>query len=174
MRLFSDAYEQDCEVLKNVPLFSDFYEAEIDALIRAAAPHTVPEGHVFLKMGAKNASIFVICDGSVGVKRANLGEDIPIATLGVGQCFGELSFMDGSPATATVTAAEATKVFEISSATLDDMIDGYAPLALKFWRNLALLLKDRLTKTNEVIDQYMDVKKVLQKDSLFREIYTKR
>lgn len=163
----------DRQILKDMQLFSDFYEAEIDAFIRAANRRPVPAGHVFLRMGAVNASIFIICKGCVEVARFGSADDIPIATLGVGQSFGEMSFMDGSPATASVTTVEPTEALELPREAVDRMIEGYAPLALKFWRNLALVLKQRLTKTNEVIDQYIDINQVLLQDQSFRDYYNR-
>lgn len=163
----------DHQILKRMQLFSEFYEAEIHAFIRSAVRRSEPTGHVFLSMGTVNSSIFIICRGSVKVERLGTGDDVPIATLGVGQSFGEMSFMDGSPPTASVTAAEPTEVLELSREAVDQMIEGYAPLALKFWRNLALVLKQRLAKTNEIIDQYMDINQVLLQNQSFREYYNR-
>ena len=163
----------DHQILKRMQLFSEFYEAEIDAFIRSAVRRAEPAGHVFLSMGTVNSSIFIICRGSVKVERFGTADDIPIATLGVGQSFGEMSFMDGSPATASVTTAEPTEVLELSREAVDQMVEGFAPLALKLWRNLALVLKQRLAKTNEVIDQYIDINQVLLQDHSFREYYNR-
>ena len=164
---------EDHDVLKGMRLFTDFYNAEIEAFIRASVRRSEPAGQVFLVMGAVNSSMFIICKGSVTVKRFGSTDDIPIATLGAGQTFGELSFMDGSKATASVVATEPTEVLQLSREAVDGMIEGYAPLALKFWRNLALVLKERLVKTNEVIDQYVDINQVLLRNQSFREYYNR-
>jgi CRP-like cAMP-binding protein len=161
----------DLRILQGMQLFAEFYDAEIKAFVRAAERRAEPAGHVFLRMGTPNASIFIVCQGAVRVERFGAAEDIPIATLGAGQSFGEMSFLDASPATASVTAAEPTEVLVLTRAAVDRMIESYAPLAVKFWRNLALVLKQRLAKTNEVIDQYIDINQVLLQDRTFREYY---
>ena len=163
----------DHQTLKRMQLFADFYDAEIQAFIDQSTRREVPAGHVFLTMGIVNASIFVICKGSVRVERIGTADDVPLATLGAGETFGELSFMDGSPATASVTAAESSEVLELPREAIDGMIQGYAPLAIKLWRNLALLIKERLVKTNEVVDQYIDINQVLLEDRSFRGFYNR-
>jgi len=155
VQMFSEIYEVERPILKTMPLFSEFYEAETDALIRAAVPRSVPRGHVFLNTGDVNAAIFIICVGSVKVEQSGGGDEIAIATLGAGESFGKLSFMDASPAKTSVTAAEATRVIELSREAVDQVIAGHAPLALKLWRNLAGVLKQRLAQTNDAIGQYL-------------------
>ncbi len=122
-------------------------------------------------MGDRNSSLFIICTGSVKIDRLGTADDIPLATLAVGQTFGEMSFMDGSQTTAAVTATEPTEVLEISRESVDQLLDEKPNLGVKLWRNFALDLKQRLTKTNEVIDQYIDINQVLRDDRSFGEIY---
>jgi CRP-like cAMP-binding protein len=84
-----------------------------------------------------------------------------------------MSFMDGSRTTATVTAVEPTNVLEITRETVDRLIDEKPNMAAKLWRNFALDLKHRLTKTNDLIDQYIDINQVLLQDQTFREYYSR-
>ena len=120
-----------------------------------------------------NSSLFIICAGSVKIERLGTADDIPLATLGAGQTFGEMSFMDGSRTTAAVTAAKPTEVLEITRQSVDRLLDEKPDLAVKLWRNFALDLKQRLTKTNEVIDQYIDINQVLLQDQTLREYYSR-
>ena len=46
-------------------------------------------------------------------------------------------------------------------------------MCMKLWRNLALELKQRLTKTDELIDHYIDVNQTLLEDSTFREYFSR-
>ena len=158
-------------LLQGMQLFSGFDDAEIEAFIRAAIVRSEPAGYCYLSMGAANSSVFIVCKGRVEIERISAADDIPIATLGVAETFGEMSFMDDSRATASVVGAEATEVLELSRETVDGLIDVNATVALKFWRNLALVLKQRLAKTNEVIDQYVDINQVLLQQESFRDYY---
>ena len=157
--------------IKAIKLFAGFDDDEIEVFVAAADRKTVPADHIFFGMGNLNSSLFIIRTGTVKVDRLGTSDDMPLATLKAGQTFGEMSFMDGSRTTAAVTAQEPTEVFEISRESVDKLLAKKPNLGVKLWRNLALDLKQRLTKTNEVIDQYIDINQVLLQDQSLREYY---
>ena len=159
--------------IKAIRLFAGFDDSEIDAFVAAAESKTVPADHVFFAMGNSNSSLFIIRSGSVKVERLGSAADAPLATLKAGETFGEMSFMDGSRTTATVTATELTKILEFSRAAVDRLLAARPDLGVKLWRNFALDLKHRLVKTNELIDQYIDINQVLLQDQSLREYYAR-
>jgi CRP/FNR family cyclic AMP-dependent transcriptional regulator len=110
---------------------------------------------------------------AVRVERIGVADNIPLATLEAGQTFGEMSFMDGSQTTAAVIATEPTEVLEISRESVDRLLEGKPELGVKLWRNFALDLKQRLTETNQLIDQYIDLNQVLLQDQTLREYYSR-
>ena len=79
-------------------------------------------------------------------------------------------FMDGSRTTAVVTATEPTEVLEISREAVNQLLDDTPGMGVKFWRNLALDLKQRLSQTNELIDHYIDVNQVLTDNRAFGKV----
>ncbi len=164
-----DKYEN----LRAIQLIAGFDDDEIGAFVDACVRRSVPADHVFFSMGTLNSSLFIICAGSVKIERLGTADDIPLATLGAGQTFGEMSFMDGSRTTAAVTATKPTEVLEISRESVDQLLDEKPDVGVKLWRNFALDLKERLTKTNELIDQYIDINQVLLQDRSFREYYSR-
>jgi CRP-like cAMP-binding protein len=103
----------DYENLREIQLIAGFDDDEIAAFVDACVRRSVPGDHVFFSMGALNSSLFIICAGAVKIERLGTADDIPLATLGPGQTFGEMSFMDGSRTTAAVTTTKPTDVLEI-------------------------------------------------------------
>ncbi len=158
---------------KAIRLFAGFDDDEIDAFADAADRKSVAAGHVFFAMGTLNSSLFILRSGSVKVDRLGSTADAPLAILKAGQTFGEMSFMDGSRTTAAVTAREPTEVLEFSRSSVDKLLAERPDLGVKLWRNLALDLKHRLVKTNELIDQYIDINQVLLQDQSLREFYAR-
>ena len=161
------------EDLAAVQLFAGFDKDEIDAFERAGARRSVPADHVFFSMGDRNASIFVVCAGSVRVERIGTAEALPLAILKAGQTFGEMSLMDGSRTTASVTADQPTEVLEISREALDRLLAENLALSVKLWRNLALDLKERLAKTNQLVAHYVDINQVLIEEPELRIFYSR-
>ena len=161
------------ENLKAIRLFVGFDDSEIDAFVAAGLRRAVPEGHRFFEMGASNASLFVILAGRVRIDRIGTGEDIPLATLGAGQTFGEMSFMDQSRTTAGVIATEATEILEVPRTALDRLLEAKPDMGVKLWRNFALVLKSRLARTNELVEHYIDINQVLIENPALRDFYSR-
>ena len=154
-------------------LFSGFDDDEIDAFVNSAARQSWPIDHVFFTMGNLNTSLFIICAGAVKVERTGTEKDTLLTHLEAGKTFGEMSFMDGSPTTGTVTTTEPTVVLKISRSSVDQLLDDNPDMGVKLWRNFALDLKQRLTQTNEKIDYYVDVNRMLLDDPSFRKIFSR-
>lgn len=159
------------EGIGNIQFLAGFNDEEIDVFVNAAERRTLPADSVIFRMGDANESLFIICTGSVKIERPGTVDDIPVVVLETGQTFGEMSFMDGSPTTATATAVVQTEVLEISRNAVDHLLAENPDLGVKLWRNLALDLKQRLAKTNEMIDHYVDMNQVLLDNPALGQFY---
>jgi CRP-like cAMP-binding protein len=155
--------------LRAVGLFAGFTPAELAIIDSRATRRSVAKGHVFFRLGDANRSLFVLTRGVVQVERPGTSENVLLAGLRPGQSFGEMSFIDGSRATATVTASDASDAREISHATLVALLAEHPGLCAKFWCNLALELKARLVETNKLVDDYADVQQVLIDNPALRD-----
>jgi CRP-like cAMP-binding protein len=93
-------------------------------------------------------AIFLIDDGSVRVERQDRGAMIPLATLGAGEFFGEMSFVDGTPTSARVVADEPTRLRVIDTATVDTMTRKDPTFAGRLYRSIAAILAERLRLTS--------------------------
>ena len=152
-------------------LFEGFDDEERDNFISIADRRAVPDGHVFLRLGDENSSMFLITVGSVRVERMGSEGTTPLADLSRGQTFGEMSFMDETVANATLTAVGQTEVLEFTRTGLDMLLADYPALYGKMWHNIAIDLKLRLTQTNELVDHYLDLSQVLDENPGFAEQY---
>ena len=130
-----------------------------------------PADHVFFRMGTLNSTLFIIRAGAVRIERLGTTDAIPLATLKAGETLGEMSFMDGSRTTADVIATEPSEVLEISRESVDRLLQQKPAMGVKLWRNFALDLKQRLAKTNELIDHYVDINQVLLENPSIGQYY---
>lgn len=159
--------------LHRVGIFAGVPDSELAAVVAVASRRTFAPGQVFFKMGDRNGSLYIICDGKVRVSRWVGEEDVPLATLEAGQTFGEMSILDGSPASATLAAVETTEVLEITREALEKVFLDRPAVYGRVWYNLACELKRRLSETNSLVASYVDISRALVDDPEFRAYYSR-
>jgi CRP-like cAMP-binding protein len=89
------------DAVRNVPLFNDLEEKDLEVLARQMHERRFPEGAAVTTEGATGAGFFVIAEGNADVSIA--GEHR--ATLGPGDYFGEIALIDDGVRSASITAA---------------------------------------------------------------------
>jgi CRP/FNR family transcriptional regulator, cyclic AMP receptor protein len=118
------------------PLFSDFSEAELRAVIRGLRLLTFEPGDIILSEGEPGDTVFVLATGAVkAFVRNPEGSLRLVREMGEGSFFGEISILSGAPRTATVTAAARCDVLELDRATLDEIAErhpGVWPVLVQF------------------------------------------
>ena len=100
--------------LQRVPLFKDAPPRELEALARGAETLEHRRDEVIIEAQRPADALYVIGSGRVKVLLP-VGEDreVILATLGPGDHFGEMAFLDSRPRSATVVAQLATRTYRI-------------------------------------------------------------
>jgi CRP-like cAMP-binding protein len=131
------------------PQFLPFLDpAEERALLAAAPVKTFVRDQVVFDQNVPLRAIFLIDDGAVRIERYDRGAMIPLATLGKGEFFGEMSFVDGAPTSARVVADEPTRLKVIDTATVDSLTKSDPSFAGRLYRSIAAILAERLRLTS--------------------------
>ena len=103
------------DILKSTSFFADVLtDAEIDMLAARARFIDFPKGATPIEEDGPGHSMFVIVSGTVSITIA--GEERPVATLGPGGIFGEMSLLTGARRSATVTALGPVRTVEVEQA----------------------------------------------------------
>src|SRR5687768_6886336 len=108
----------------STPSFVDYLPREaIDWIAIHADKRGVPARGVLVSEGANAGDIFFVTAGAFEVMVADSrGGQQKISQLGRGAVIGEMSWLDGGPASATIEAIEASEVLAITGAALDAKI----------------------------------------------------
>ncbi len=99
--------------LRAHPLFSFLKGDELEELVRESRVLLFAGSERIIKQGTVGASLFLLIHGRVDVQIDHGGNSAVVATLGPGDCFGEMSLLAGEPRTATIVTVGEVEVIEI-------------------------------------------------------------
>jgi len=105
------------------PLFEDFDDDELLAVIRGLRLMSFDTGDIIITEGEPGQSLFVLTTGTVKVfVRDRAGRNVALVPLGEGAFFGEIATLSGRPRSATVTAGSRCELLELDKAALEAIL----------------------------------------------------
>lgn len=119
---------------------------DVDWLVSTGQRQEVQPGDVLIYEGQPSQSLYIILAGRLEVSVQAMAQ-YAIAQLSSGEVVGEMSFVDGLPPSATVTALEPTIVLGISWDNLNEKLQQDTWFASRFYKALTILLSSRLRST---------------------------
>jgi CRP/FNR family transcriptional regulator, cyclic AMP receptor protein len=131
MKLFTQ--DKKVESLKRAPLFEGLSRKELVQLARLSDDLEVREGTVLCKEGTPGREFFVLVDGKVDVSRKGRR----VTTLGGGDFVGEISLLEQTSRTATVTAKTPVRLFVLTDRDFRHVVDQFPSVERKILRALA-------------------------------------
>ena len=134
----NEKVEDVVDYVLSVPFFEDFSKDQVKEILNASNIIKVRKGKVVVAEGEIDDSFFVILSGRAAVRK----EEKNIATIGRGECFGEMSYLSGQPRVATVLADTDCVLLKISATLLDKSSES---MQLPFLRSFARALIRRLS-----------------------------
>src|SRR4029450_6709040 len=138
LRLASD----DRDLLRT--LFDGLDDAQIGMLLNSASWHKAEVGEQLTVEGAPVPALMLIAAGQVSV---DVG-DQTIARMGPGSFIGEMAFLTGGAASATVTATHETRVMKLEQTRLKTLLVIDSQIASVLHRLLGADLAQKLRSLN--------------------------
>lgn len=118
-------------------------DSDVEWLSMAGKRLKVNKGDVLIRVNDRIDTIYIVLDGRMAIISA---QQIELDRSGCGEILGEMSFVDSSPASATVTAIEESVVLAIRKSMLQQKLDEDTAFAARFYKAIAIFLADRLRK----------------------------
>lgn len=161
----------DANFLRGVMLFAEFDPDELQAIRDTMVSSQYAAGDVVLEEGNANRALHVLRSGRVRVIRTVGEHELPLCDLIESETFGELSIIEDGVASASLRAVTDTEVLSIPMQELATFLSTHPVAAGKFWRAIALDLRRRLIRTNDVVRSYFEMNRSLVDNPTFREAY---
>ena len=122
---------------------------DLRLLAEKAKRVTYATGEIVLREGHETKGIFVLRSGRVKIEKRLSKPPHTITTLGPGEVFGEVSFVDSQLASASVVAIEAAEADILEKADVFSLLTSVPGLSSRFYQSLALKLTERLRATTD-------------------------
>lgn len=127
-------------------LLSDLMPQEAEALAKFASLLSLNPGICLIESGKSNDSLWIIVSGRVGVKvKTPQGTEAQVAELREGDIVGEMSWLDGHPASATTVVLDSgTQVLRIPFSGFEKFLGKHPEAHIQVLRKFAINLSHRL------------------------------
>ena len=127
-------------------IFGQLTDDDVVWLTETGSPQKLAVGVQLIEEGTPVQFVYLLLDGEAKVTTGENGQ-IDVARLRAGDMIGEMSFVDASPPSASVTTTVDSMVLEIPRHALERKLQADSGFASRFFRALAMLLSDRLRQT---------------------------
>jgi CRP-like cAMP-binding protein len=126
------------EFLKNVPIFNELHEPEIEIIASLGLVKEYKKGSIILLEDETGAALFVIISGQVKIVRMDDdAREVILSILGESDFFGEMALLDGLTRSATAVATSNAKLFMIHRKDFLKLLHDYPMVAIALLRELA-------------------------------------
>jgi len=136
-------------LLRGLPIFEGLGDGELRKIARLFAQKLYRPGEKVFSKGDAGSEAYVVMRGQIDIYLEE--NSLAIATVGKGQIFGELAFLESSPRLAYALATQASILLVIQRTAFNDLVQREPNLGLSVVRNLALELSNRLRRTNAAV-----------------------
>ena len=132
------------DVLKEVPIFEELSNREIQNIARIAYQRQYSAGEVIIHEGQSAAGMYIMVDGQAEVTKAlEDGTTLHLTTLENSGLFGDVGLLDSSPRTATVRATRDSSILGFFRPELLELMNSNPRLASKVIFKLGQILTAR-------------------------------
>ena len=133
------------------PIFQGFTIEEYEQVLKLLDHESYESGAVIIKEGDSRQTLWIVVRGRCEVvKRKKNGQQAPLASLEAGAVFGEMSFFQTAPHSATVRALSQVEVMQLTRERYDRLCERCPSAAHKIALSVNCLLAARLRRMDEL------------------------
>lgn len=132
------------KAIQSIPLFRQLDYKEVMTILTIISVRAYAPGDDVITEGEVGDELFVVLTGCVDIKKGGR----TLATLGKMKHFGEMALLDNEPRSATVMAAESSKLMVITREDFHSLIKREPSIGVKLLTTFCLSLSERLRATS--------------------------
>jgi CRP/FNR family transcriptional regulator len=113
-------------------LFGGLDDRQIESFLRYMEVIHCPQFSHIVRKGEHGDAMYIVLEGELRALAMVDGKESALATMGVGETFGEISLIDQGPRSSDVVANKDSVLLKISSASFDQLLREAPVLAVPF------------------------------------------
>ncbi len=134
-------------------VFKYLNDGEFKSLLQTAESRIYKPGALLIRQGDEQTNLYILIKGSAKVVRDHDGFMVDISQHGPGEIFGDMSFIEGQSASASVEACDPeAQAIIITHDNIKKFVEADASFAGRFYESLAAILSRRLRATTDTLD----------------------
>lgn len=124
-------------------LLGELAAEDLDWLLETGERRNLPAGSVLLSEGERPQAVWILLEGVFSLSMAAF-HGSELTRLGPGEMVGEMSYLSGEAASATITTLDECAVLAVHRKDLDQRVSADPVFAARLYRAFALLAQTRL------------------------------
>jgi CRP-like cAMP-binding protein len=164
----SPAAELAAELLRSPDAMTGLSASEARQVVAYMEPLRLPAGKRFMQEGQTEDAryMLLILEGDVTIENIIVSRKSPITTaaLTAGALIGELGLLDGSPRSASCTAATDVLAARLTREALEELIRDDAHLGIKLMMSIGTRISERMRETNDKLKRYAALTQTMQQE----------
>lgn len=140
----------DYERLKQMSLFRELSDSELEIVMRKVFEKTYKKGSTLFVEGMPGEVLYIVTEGAIDVtKKTKEGGETTVASLGAGEIVGEMSLIDSGLRTATGKTSMDSKLVVITKKSFNEILESDPAIAAKILMELLRVVNRRLRATDK-------------------------
>ena len=136
-------------MLRGLPIFEGLGDGELRKMARLFTQKLYRPGEKVFNKGDSGNEAYVVMRGQIDICLEEGGR--PIATVGNGQIFGELAFLDGAARNAFAVAGQASILLVMQRIAFNEVVQREPHLGMVVMKNVAMDLSNKLRRANAAL-----------------------
>ena len=127
--------------------------ADLDAFASALKTRVLSPGQTLVEEGSAGDSVWLVWEGQLGVSLQVGRERVSLGRVGPGAIVGEVAFLDGGPASATISATTSSTVLGLGQPAFDAVMAKNPRAATAVHLALCRSLADHVRAASERVEE---------------------
>lgn len=133
------------ELAEHFPSIAGSLKGEDLETLRAAFDaRDLVSGEELLLEGEPSASLYLLWSGMLRVRVTAMAGSVEVATIAPGNLVAELSFIDGGPSSATISAAEPVEMLALRRDRFEELVQSHPAVAAQVLSGVCTTLARRI------------------------------